>query len=81
MFGVSKVGASIPLLRLVAGSAKPLCGALCMNKVYSIYQGSVGSAGGVRAGRGEVEFNTPTYCLNYAYRLADPSCGFAEGWP
>jgi hypothetical protein len=97
MFGVSKVGASILLLavarvlgtavvsvffnvspsrpRLVAGSAKPLCGALCMNKVYSIHQGEV------RAGLGEVGFNTPTYCPNYAYRLADPSCGFAEGWP
>ncbi len=59
--------------RLVAGSAKPLCEALCMNKVYSIHQGSVGSAGGMRAGLGEVEFNTPTY------RLAGG--GFAEGWP
>ena len=67
--------------RLVAGSAKPLCGALCMNKVYSIHQGSVGSAGGMRAGLGEVRYNTPTYCLNYAYRLADPGDGFAEGWP
>ncbi len=65
--------------RLVAGSAKPLCGALCMNKVYSIHQGSVGSAGGMRAGLGEVGFNTPTYCPNYAYRLAGG--GFAEGWP
>ncbi len=71
MFGVSKVGASI----------QPLCGALCMNKVYSIHQGSVGSAGGMRAGLGEVGFNTPTYCQNYAYRLADPGSGFAEGWP
>ena len=24
--------------RLVAGSAKPLCGTFCMNKVYSIHQ-------------------------------------------
>ena len=67
--------------RLVAGSAKPLCGALCMNKVYSIHQGNISSAGGMSAGLGEVGFNTPTYCPNYAYRLADPSCGFAEGWP
>ena len=50
-----------------------------MNKVYSIHQGSVGSAGGMRAGLGEVGFNTPTYCPNYAYRLA--GVGFAEGWP
>ena len=65
--------------RLVAGSAKPLCGALCMNKVYSIHQGNISSAGGMRAGLGEVGFNTPTYCPNYAYRLAGG--GFAEGWP
>jgi hypothetical protein len=65
--------------RLVAGSAKQLCGALCMNKVYSIHQGGVGSAGGMRAGLGEVGFNTPTCCPNYAYRLAGG--GFAEGWP
>jgi hypothetical protein len=65
--------------RLAAGSAKPLCGALCMNKVYSIHQGSEGSAGGMRAGLGEVRYNTPTYCPNHAYRLAGG--GFAEGWP
>ncbi len=69
MLEVSKVGASI----------QPLGGALCMNKVYSTHQGSVGSAGGMRAGLGEVGFNTPTYCPNYAYRLAKG--GFAEGWP